>query len=80
MGEGLNRIFKSEFLFRSDVFQWWLISDVVDCEGCGSSVSFSADVAFFGDGLSFSDLVGFLPGSYLHPVMDVEKLLSLDLE
>ena len=49
------------------------ISDVVDGDGCGSSVCFSVNVAFLGDGLSFSDLVGFLPGSYSHPVMDVEN-------
>ena len=55
-------------------------SDVVDSDGCGSSVCFSVDVSFLGDDLSFSDLVGFLPGLYLHPVMDVKKLLSLDLE
>ena len=48
-------------------------SDVVDCNGCGSSVCFSVDVAFLIDGLSFSDLVGFLPGSYSCPMMDVKK-------
>ena len=53
------------------------ISDVVDCDGCGSSVSFSVDVGFFIDSLSFSDLVGFLPGLYLHPVMDVENFFLL---
>ena len=53
-------------------------SDVVDCDGCGSSVCFPVDVSFLGDGLSFSDLVGFLPGSYLHP--GCKKLLSLNLE
>ena len=54
------------------------ISDVVDCDGFGSSVCFPVNVAFLGDVLSFSDLVGFLPGSYLHPVMDVKKNFSLN--
>ena len=52
-------------------------SDVVDCDGCSSSVCFSVDVSFLGDVLSFSDLVGFLPGLYLHPVMDVKNFFLL---
>ena len=48
-------------------------SDIFDCDGCGSSVCFSVNVAFLGDGLNFSDLVGFLPGLYLHPMMDVKN-------
>ena len=52
------------------------ISDVADCDGCGSSVCLSVEVAFLGDGLSFSDLVGFLPGLYLRPVMDVKTSFS----
>ena len=52
-------------------------SVVVDCDGCGSSVCFSVDVSFLvGDVLSFSDLVGFLLGSYSHPVMDVKNFFS----
>ena len=43
-------------------------SVVVGWDGCGSSVFFSVDVSFLvGDVLSFSDLVGFLPGLYSCP-------------
>ena len=56
-------------------------SVVVDCDGCDSSVCFSVDVSFLvGDVLSFSDLVGFLPGLYLHPMMDVKNFFSLNLK
>ena len=49
-------------------------SVVVGWDGCGSSVCFSVDVPFLvGDVLSLSDLAGFLPGSYSHPVMDVKN-------
>ena len=42
----------------------------VGWDGCGSSICFSVDMSFLvGDVLSFSDLVGFLPGSYSRPVM-----------
>ena len=54
---------------------------VVGWDGCGSSVCFSVDVSFLvGDVFSFSDLVGFLPGSYSHPMTNVKKLFSLDLK
>ena len=50
----------------------------VGWDGCGSSVCFSVGVSFLvGDVLSFSDLVGFLPGSYLCPVMNVKIFFLL---
>ena len=49
-------------------------SVVLGWDGCGLSVCCSVDVSFLvGDVLSFSDLVGFLPGLYSHPVMDVKN-------
>ena len=54
---------------------------VVGWDGCGLFAGFSVDLSFLvGDVLSFSDLVGFLPGSYSHPVMDVKNFFSLNLK
>ena len=44
------------------------------CNGCGLSVCSVVDLSsLLVDVLSFSDLVGFLPGLYSHPVMDVKN-------
>ena len=46
-------------------------------DGSSSSACFSVLSFLVGDVLSFSDLVGFLPGLYLCPAMDVKNLFLL---
>ena len=48
------------------------------CDGCGSSVCSVVDLSFLlVDVLSFSDMVGLLPGLYSCPMMDVKNFFLL---